>query len=418
MAVSPGLDGVEWRPEAEEPRMLSAVDAVASGGHELGWTAAAPHMQPSGGSRGRRGRRLDMRRWVGGLGVVLLAVALISVWQPLLGLWADFLAEELREDTEWPFEQTGLRDLQATGLTGRGVRVCVVDTGMDVTHPELQGANLLAFRDFVQGTTIPIDHGREQHGTMMIGILAANGTQLVGGAPEVSLVVAAALGRRDGSGTETDVADAIRWCVDDQRADIISLSLGGSQDIENPLAGESVEAVEDALDRGVFVVAAAGNDGGLDDDGDVATPANVDGVIAVGATARNGSLWAFSSRGSATSGATGETRAAPDQKPEVVAPGDAIVSTGLGGELWRSSGTSDATVFVTAALALILEQHPELRAASTSSDRSTVTLVKEALTDSTIQHPTQTTPHDSRYGYGRLDAVAWEAAVAAAIVAG
>ena len=143
--------------------------------------------------------------------------------------------------------------------------------------------------------------------------------------------------------------------------DIISLSLGGDPDPENPLGSQTAYAVGDALDHGVFVVAAAGNSGGAGTGvTDVSVPANVDGVIAVGAVDQDGLLWDRTATGSQTEGADGDERIEPNQKPEVSAPGVGIISTSdpdLSIPYSASSGTSDATVFVTGALALILERH-------------------------------------------------------------
>ena len=417
-----GLEGIEWQPEPDEPRIVSAVDAIApsggpSGGLRQIWSLGHDHGGPVGvRTGGMRRRSPDMRRVSVLVVGVLVAVAFWQVQGPLLGWFGGIIAEELRVDTEWPYVSTRIRDLAANEqLDGSGIRVCIVDTGIEVSHPDLAQVDLVAFRDFITDTTEPVDRGTERHGTMMTGILMANSSRLTGAAPNVHLIVAAALGQRDGSGSERDVADAIQWCVEDHRADVVSLSLGGAQDIEAPLTGASIDAVQDALAAGVYVVAAAGNDGGIDDDGDVSTPANVEGVIAVGASGLNGTIWPHSSRGSTTSGVTGETRVGPHQKPEIVAPGEGIISTGKGGSLWQSAGTSDATVFVTGALALILQDHPTLRPGRTGSDYGNVVFVKQALADSARPNGGQVSPHDPRYGYGHLDAVAWHAAVTSAL---
>ena len=151
-----------------------------------------------------------------------------------------------------------------------------------------------------------------------------------------------------------------------------------------------VSSVRRALDAGVFVVAAAGNDGGADDDGKVASPAFLPRVIAVGATDETGAVWENSSRGDGN----GEH---PHRKPEVTAPGVNVISTGADDAWYTSSGTSVSTVLVSAALAMILEAHPELKV---DDDRCVVHL-KHALRDSLG------TSHSPTAGYGELDAVAW-----------
>ena len=150
---------------------------------------------------------------------------------------------------------------------------------------------MVGYRDFVGGEDAVIqDRGKDRHGTMMAGILVAN-ENYRGAAPEVDLIIAAALNADGSTKSETTVADAVEWCWNEMNADIISLSLGGEPDPENPLGSLTADAVEDALANGVFVVAAAGNSGGAGTEvTDVSVPANVGGVIAVGAVDINGDL--------------------------------------------------------------------------------------------------------------------------------
>ena len=236
----------------------------------------------------------------------------------------------------------------------------------------------------------------------MAGILLSNDFQ-PGIAPEVTLGMAAALSANgeNNTGSETRVADAIRWCIFDFGADIISLSLGGAQDQSASREGPAVSATRQAIDAGIFVVAAAGNDGGSGDDGFVSAPGNVNLVITVGASDREGNVWSQSSMGESVD-KDGNVRVYPNQKPELVAPGVDILSTGADNQWYTSSGTSDATVFVAGALALILEAHPELKT-NAQSTTACIELVKRALVDS-MNSDSQ---HDSKQGYGQLKASAW-----------
>ena len=103
--------------------------------------------------------------------------------------------------------------------------------------------------------------------------------------PNIQLGMVAALGD-DGTGKntadESDVAQAINWCIETFGADIISLSLGGTQNDGMMREGPSASVTRKAVDMGIFVVAAAGNDGGSDDDGRVSVPSNVARAISVG----------------------------------------------------------------------------------------------------------------------------------------
>ena len=200
--------------------------------------------------------------------------------------------------SEWAFEDSGARDLQSMGYTGDGISVCMVDTGIDPSHSDLESIDLI-FKDFITGSNQISDQGSLAHGTMMAGILVSDG-YLKGVAPGVTLGMAAALGDDGNGGNSGDqnvVASAIEWCWKTFKANIISLSLGGESDPNATSDGPTSNAVKQALANGVYVVAAAGNDGGPDDDGRVATPSDVPGVISVGALDVDGDIWEGSSLG-------------------------------------------------------------------------------------------------------------------------
>src|SRR5712692_6230523 len=221
--------------------------------------------------------------------------------------------------SEWAFAMTGVRELNAMGLTGAGVTVCIVDSGIDMLHPDFARLRLVAWKDFVNLRSEPYDDNG--HGTAMAGLIAANGS-LRGIAPDASLIVAKATNSA-GFGSSQAVADGIRFCVDPfgngtRGADIISISLGSKAPLF--VATDVSLAAQAALDRGVFVVAAAGNDGGPFDDGDVAIPANVPMALAIGAVDSSGRIASFSSIGSSVN------RTDPNLKPEVAAPGVQIIS--------------------------------------------------------------------------------------------
>lgn len=384
-AVRPSaLEGMEFLPEPGEPRILTAVDPSAVQ-HDAEWRSEVMGWAPSVVTAVPHQRRRVARSSLG-LVVLLVMVGLIASQG-----W--FLVEIPLGDSEWAFEGTGLRDLADEGYDGSGVRVCVVDTGIDTSHPALEALDV-DFRDFIGGSTVPIDRGATAHGTMMVGLMVADGHQQ-GAVPGITLGVAAALsGDSEGenTGDDTIVASAIDWCRTEFDADMISLSLGGER-----MEGQRdvvVSSVRLALEAGVFVVAAAGNDGGVDDDGRVASPAFLPRVIAVGATNETGVVWENSSRGDGT----GED---PHLKPEVTAPGVNVISTGADQAWFASSGTSVSTVLVSSALAMILEAHPGLMV----DDDRCILHVKHALRNALGG------AHDASSGYGELDAMAWFEAV-------
>ena len=287
------------------------------------------------------------------------------------------------------------------GLDGTGVRVCIVDSGIDTSHKDLSGINLVAWRDFVNNQEQPYDD--QGHGTSMAGILVADGW-MKGVAPEVELVVAKALSG-NGTGDDGIVADAIDWCVD-QGSHIISLSLGGAPGLLpfNPFGGrDSSDAADDAIDQGIVVIAAAGNDGGPDDDGDVAHPSSERLVISVGGHTEDGSHWSGSSTGDNNGNLLPLIlpRQDPHKKPKVVAPAEGVPVVNNDGTWSIVDGTSAATVFVTGAIALLLEAQPSLAGNETSGSSASVIQIKQALMDTAKPQPGQD-GHDDDYGYGML----------------
>lgn len=398
------LRGVEYLPEPTDRSMLSAVDPTVVD-HEGSWRSEVMGWAPQQVRPVARTRRSSVT--LGGMALFALLVGLgLVAWQ---NQW--YVIELPLPDSEWAYETTTVRDLQAAGLSGQGVRLCMVDTGVDASHEALDQANI-TFKDLIDGSSEPVDYGSVAHGTLMSGLLLSN-THQQGVSPNVTFAMVAALraGSDDAnSGTDADVADAIRWCQFEFEADIISLSLGGSTARVDEREGASSAATRQATDAGVFVVAAAGNDGGPSDDGDVASPGSARLAISVGATDRTGAVWANSSIGSALD-SNGQLRASPHQKPEVVAPGVNIISTGDNNRWYSSSGTSDSTVFVAGTLALLLEAYPHLKPQPGGSS-ACIETVKTALMQSV--DPNEPPGHDVHRGYGSLNAQAWYDALAAA----
>src|SRR2546428_499006 len=202
-----------------------------------------------------------------------------------------------------------------------------------------------------------------------------------------------------GLGSSAAVADGIRMCADPfgdgtRGADIISVSLGSKAPLF--VATDVTVAAQWALDRGVFLVGSAGNDGGMFDDGDVENPAVVSLAIAVGAVDASSRIAPFSSIGSSVN------RTDPNLKPEVTAPGVQLISTAPGAHYVTTTGTSGATAVATGIVALLLQAHPELRPGRSVGSANVLTL-KWALARSASTAPGQAIPHDSYYGYGVID---------------
>ena len=223
---------------------------------------------------------------------------------------------------------------------GSGVTVAVIDTGVDLNHPDLAG-RLVAGRDIANNDATPQDD--VGHGTMVAGIIAAdrnNHRGVAGIAPLANIMPIKVLGG-DGSGDDTDIAAGIDWART-HGADVINLSLGGpSTDVVLQ------QAVADAIAAGIVVVAAAGNDGAET----VGYPASYPGVIAVSATTHTGALAAFSSYGA---------------RVDLAAPGLDITSTALGSsEAYDvESGTSFSSPIVAGIAALVRAHNPAFTGAA------------------------------------------------------
>ncbi|MEC1520622.1 S8 family serine peptidase [Neobacillus niacini] len=176
-------------------------------------------------------------------------------------------------------EIRGLFDKNNRRLTGKGVTVGVIDTGVDYTHPDLK-RNFAGGRDLVDNDADPMETktlGRATvHGTHVAGIIAANG-KLKGVAPDAKILAYRALGP-GGGGTTENVLAAIEQAIKD-KVDIMNLSLGN--DINGPDLPISL-ALNSAVDKGIVAIAASGNSG--PNVWSVGSPGTASKAISVGAS--------------------------------------------------------------------------------------------------------------------------------------
>jgi serine protease AprX len=321
-------------------------------------------------------------------------------------------------ESDWALRITGIDKLHQRGLNGQGVKVAIIDTGIDGTHGEFKGLRVV-WKDIVNGRTVPYDDSEVGHGTHVAGIIAAqgdlvgefiNGVHVSGAAPAVSLIIVKAV-KGDGEGNDEDVASAVQF-AEDAGADVITMSLGGTSGRRLLVGTDTENAVNDAISKGIVVIAAAGNKvNGQQDGTDVATPASVNGVIAVGAVDKDKHIAPFSYKGDNAGSVLPprQGRTDPDKKPELVAPGVQIVSAARDGRYAIADGTSQATPFVAAAVALMLQAHPEYkRGGAKGGTQSTVEQIKSALAESAEKigplAGSSGYSHDDVYGYGLLRA--------------
>lgn len=297
-------------------------------------------------------------------------------------------------ENQWALSNTQI-DVLMRDYDGSGITIGIVDTGIDRSHPALSHMNIVAWKDFVNGYNYTYDDNG--HGTHIAGILAARSNwydfllgrpRLEGIAPAADYIIVKAIDR-NGSGTDSNVAASIKFCADNG-AQIICLSLGGKP---LPLLGSGTEnAASNAASKGIFVIAAAGNDNGASD---VAAPANQKDIIAVGAVDSNNIIASFSQKGNNAGILPGiGGRSDPNKKPEVVAPGVDIDSCWKDGRYAKASGTSQAVPYVGGAIALVLQAHGPV----------SVSTMKTAMMNTAKKCDNQNTPHDDRYGYGLIQA--------------
>jgi subtilisin family serine protease len=271
-----------------------------------------------------------------------VVVLLLLVAAPSVAAWAT----SPRAD-QWGLERIRAPEAWAAAR-GAGTVVAVVDTGVHLTHPDLaprllrdRGGRVVGL-DLVDGGA---PHDEQGHGTLVAGVIAAatdagvGGPGMAGVAPDARLIPIRVLDR-DGRGRVSDVDTGIRWAVDNG-ADVVNLSLESMAPLPGDVLSSGLDgAVRYAWERGVVVVAAAGNSGTPFTDFRSSTP-----VLLVGATDRNDRRATFSDGG---------------RSDMVMAPGVDIVSTacspcrdGGGAGYGRASGTSFAAPHVAGAVAVL-----------------------------------------------------------------
>lgn len=245
--------------------------------------------------------------------------------------------------SQWAVNSLRLPEAWERGATGEGTVIAVVDTGVDLEHPDLAG-KLVPGWDFVDGDDQPDDGNG--HGTHVAGIAAAatgNGVGVAGTAPGAGIMPVRVLGD-DGSGTDDQIAEGINWAIDNG-ADVINLSLGEVGALARISKGGPLNAaIRRANAEGVVVVAAAGNEGATKRAYRIGVP-----VVVVNAVDETGAVAEFSNVG--------------DQRA-VSAPGVGILSTApvTPSAIWPSGssgyeqldGTSMAAPLVSGVAAILV----------------------------------------------------------------
>ncbi|MDI3390072.1 S8 family serine peptidase [Streptomyces sp. B-S-A8] len=263
-------------------------------------------------------------------------------------VWLDGRVEaELAESNA----QIGSPEAWEAGLTGKGVKVAVLDTGVDADHPDLAG-RIATSKSFIEGQEVADKDGHGTHVTSTVGGSGAGSDgKEKGVAPGAELAVGKVLSD-EGSGTESQIIAGMEWAAKDVDAKIVSMSLGSRapSDGTDPMA-QAVNTLTE--ETGALFVIAAGNSGAP---GSIGSPGAADAALTVGAVDAQDQAAPFTSKGPRYG----------DQalKPDLSAPGVEILAarSGLapGSGLYTSmSGTSMATPHVAGAAALLAEKHPD-----------------------------------------------------------
>ena len=312
---------------------------------------------------------------VSALAVSALAVGLVLALAAPMAAQAD----QIRSMEYW-LGDYGIQQAWAT-TQGAGVKVAVIDTGVDGNIPDLAGAVVGGTDESGIGTATgetPVGAGDESgHATWVASLIAGRGTGgsngLIGVAPQASILsVSVALGSSSAAANDdTQIAQGIRWAVD-HGASVINLSLTRNT-LSWPASWDS--AFEYAFDHNVVIVAAAGNRGSGTTEVDA--PATIPGVLAVGGVNRDGTE-------SAEASSQGITIA-------VAAPSEQLLGADPGGGYVGWEGTSGAAPIVAGIVALVRAAHPDLDAANVINR-----VIRTARAVGASPNPL--------YGYGLVDA--------------
>jgi len=258
----------------------------------------------------------------------------------------------LAQEAGWQIDEFDFPEIWAE-TKGKGIKVAVLDTGVDISHPDLDiqrsldfvGIRNTSWWDAGNNKVIApdIDYGSytptHDHGTHVSGIIGArdNDIGMIGVAPECEIYALRVLNEA-GSGYFTDMAVALLWCLYNEDIDVINMSIGGFYGDET-----FWNALKLVYDAGIPVIVSAGNEYFEPDyRGYLSFPAQYDESISVGAIDSDGDRAYFSSVG---------------PNLDVMGPGVGILSSIIGGTYGSFSGTSMAAPFVAGLAALIIAKH-------------------------------------------------------------
>ncbi|ANB06262.1 peptidase S8 [Streptomyces ambofaciens] len=264
------------------------------------------------------------------------------------GVWLDGRVTAAMAESN---AQIGTPEAWQAGLTGKGVTVAVLDSGVDAGHPDLAG-RIGQSRSFIAGEEVADRHGHGTHVASTVGGSgAASDGKERGVAPGATLAVGKVLDD-SGSGSESEIIAGMEWAARDVGAEIVSMSLGSTEpsDGTDPMA-EAVNTL--SRETGALFVIAAGNTGAPSS---VGSPGAADAALTVGAVDSADEAAYFTS--------AGPRHGDNALKPDLSAPGVDILAARStlsegSGDYTSMSGTSMATPHVAGFAALLAEEHPD-----------------------------------------------------------
>lgn len=289
-------------------------------------------------------------------------------------------AASTTQETTWGYKHIKTPLAKQNAYTGKGIKIAVVDSGINRNHPDLKIAGGVSF---IEGVSTYND--AKGHGTHVAGVIGAqdNSIGTIGVAPDAKLYSVKVLSGQ-GIGTLAGVVSGIEWAIQNEM-DIINLSL-----TTDTAASSLKEILQKAHDEGIMIVAAAGNAETVQKTNDVLYPARFSSVIAVGSVNQNNQKSDFSYQGPSL---------------ELTAPGENIKSafvntyTETQEDYSISKGTSVATPFVSGTIALYMEAYPHL-----SANQIRETIRRQSL-------DLGSKGRDAKFGYGLVQSLTAKAAL-------